>query len=157
MPLKNGSGNSKRRHPRQVDDSSADGDFVIQPRPGMSPVVPRRPRGNVQQIGGFIDGQSDKVPQLDQLGFDWVLGSELIERFIHGQKLIISARRGDVDVLKVNPFLAATMTHGEFSASPVNEDDEPLAWLWSRSSAILITSNGSPKVWESIPKTGSSQ
>jgi len=61
---------------------TADGDFVIEPGPGMSPIIPGRARGDVQQAGGFVGGQADEIAQLDQFRLERVLGSELIEGVI---------------------------------------------------------------------------
>ena len=60
----------------------ADRDFVIEPGPGMRPVIPGGARGDVQQAGGFLDGQAGEVPQLYQLRLDRVLRGELIESVI---------------------------------------------------------------------------
>ena len=57
-------------------------DLVIEPGPGMSPVIPGRARGDVQQAGGFLGGQADEIPQLYQFRLGRVLRGELIERLI---------------------------------------------------------------------------
>ena len=61
---------------------AADRDLVIEPGPGMRPVIPGRAWRDVQQAGGFFGRQADEIPQLDQFRFDRVLRGELIEGVI---------------------------------------------------------------------------
>ena len=63
---------------------TADRDLVIEPGAGVSPVIPGRARGDVQQAGGLFGGQADEIPQLYQLCFERVLRGELIEGVIDG-------------------------------------------------------------------------
>lgn len=42
----------------------AERDFVVKPGPGMRPVIPGSPRGNVQKAGSFFDRHTDEIPQL---------------------------------------------------------------------------------------------
>src|SRR5262245_65771523 len=91
----------------------------------MRPVIPGRARGDVQQFGGFVDGQAGEIPQLDQLGLDGVLRRELIEGLIDREQLIVGVWRGEIDLLDIHPLLSAPVTEGAFAAGPVNADAAP--------------------------------
>jgi hypothetical protein len=57
-------------------------DLVIEPGPGMGPVITGGPRRDVQQAGGFFGGQPDEIAQLDQFRLNAVLRGELIQGVI---------------------------------------------------------------------------
>jgi len=59
-------------------------DLVIEPGPGVRPVIPGPARGDVQQAGGLFGGQANEIPQLHQFRLGRVLRGKLIEGLIDG-------------------------------------------------------------------------
>ena len=58
----------------------------MKPRARVRPVAVRRGHGYAEGLGRLVDGQPGEVTQLDEVGFDWVLGSESIEGVVQRQE-----------------------------------------------------------------------
>jgi len=100
----------------------------------MGPVVFRRACGNAERVGHFVVGQPNEVAQFHYLGFLWVRGGKLFERFVHGQELVVVARKRQLHVVEVDALLATAMAHG-FS-TPGAFDQNPPHRLGGRSKKV---------------------
>ena len=65
---------------------------MIKPGPRVCPVIVRGAGGDVQQRGGFVDGQPGEIAEFYQFRFNRILCGELIERVIDRQELIVCIR-----------------------------------------------------------------
>src|SRR5258706_7370788 len=101
---------------------SSNRDLVIEPGSGMRPIIPGGAGGNVQERGRLFNGQASEIPQLYEVGLNLVMSSEFIERVIDREKLVVDAGGGEIQLLNIQLHLPATVTHGAFATSPVDED-----------------------------------
>ena len=74
--------------------------FPEQPGPRINPITLRRGRRNAEGLGGFLDGHSDEIAQLDHLGLAGFDLGEAIEDFMDGKNLVIFHGRDGDDVFR---------------------------------------------------------
>lgn len=76
-------------------------DRAEKPGPGVGPVAFGGRRGYVERLGAFLESETDKVAQLDQLRLARVVRGEGLERLVDGEKLVVLLRRpGDFDFVR---------------------------------------------------------
>lgn len=95
---------------------------LVKPGLGVGPPALRGRLGDVEDLGSLFGGEPDEVTQLDQFGLGRVDGRELLEGFVEGEELVLSAGGGDVDVIHLDPLGSPTMALGTLASGPVHED-----------------------------------
>ena len=81
-----------------------------------------RARRNTKHFRRFVIRHADEVTQFDQLRLVLMFDSELIERFIDREQLVVIGRRGEVHFLNVHALLTAAVSNRLFAASSVNQN-----------------------------------
>ncbi len=75
-----------------------------------------------ETTGRFFDRQPGEEAQLDQLGLLRVLGRELVERLIQGQKIIRRRRHKCIGRVQVNTLPVAAPLAAVLAAGVIDED-----------------------------------
>jgi len=95
---------------------------VIEPGAGEGPVTAGGGLGDSQDLRRLRDGESDKVPQLDQLSGHFVFDGKFIQRLVDGEELLLIRSCGDLDFLNVHALQAAAMAQSAFAAGIIDEN-----------------------------------
>src|SRR5438132_599736 len=88
----------------------------------MCPVVVGRARGDAENLSRFLESHADEVTQLDQFSFELALRGEFVERLVHGEQLVVVAGGSNLDLLKIDALLSATMAQRALAAGVLNQD-----------------------------------
>src|SRR5580765_1163490 len=88
----------------------------------MSPMLGSGARRNCERLGGFFIGHAHEVAKFDHLGLDWMKGGKFVEGLVNRQQLVILGGCRQLDVIEVDPLLAAAMTQRAFLASAIDEN-----------------------------------
>ena len=77
----------------------------MKPSPGVGPIAFGRGQRDSKNFRNFLEREADEIAQLHNLGFLWMQGSQLIERFIHGERfLLVALGCRDLHVINIDVF-----------------------------------------------------
>src|SRR5262245_31331088 len=94
----------------------------MQPGAGVRPVAIGRGGGDAEDLAGLLERQAGEVTQLDQLGLELILFSELGERLVESDKIFRLLRRRDLHVVDIMTHHAAAALLAVLAASVFDQD-----------------------------------
>jgi hypothetical protein len=97
-------------------------DGVENPGASKCPIAFCGGKRYTQSLRCFLIRHISEVTQLDYFGFNRMIFGEIVQHLMDGKQLLVSAGRGQIQPLQVNPFETGPVTYGEFAARPVNKD-----------------------------------
>src|SRR6516225_8825014 len=75
----------------------------LQPGAGIGPMPVSGARGNTQDVGGLIAGQTSEVAQLDEASLDGILDRQQLQRLVQSQQFVAGLRRGHIREFLARP------------------------------------------------------
>ena len=96
--------------------------FVEQPRPGVGPPTFGGGFGDAEDLGRFLDLQTDEIAELDQFGLLRFEGGEAVEGFVQRQKLVVRRGAGDFEFVHVEMRGTGAAALPAFAAGAGDED-----------------------------------
>src|SRR6185369_881645 len=97
--------------------------LLVQPGTRIGPFTLGSGHRDAEHLRGFLEGEADKIAQLDDFGLAGVVSGEPVERFVDGERLLLVARRcGDLQFRHIDMFRAAAALLAMFPARALDED-----------------------------------
>jgi hypothetical protein len=98
------------------------GDLPAEPHASVSPFTFSGSEGNIQHLGNFLEGEPDKIAQLNDLGLPRIVERKAIQCFTDGQRFLLgSGRHGNFQIFNRDMFGAAPAFAAAFTAGAVNQ------------------------------------